>query len=944
MKTSSEELNEAQKLAVDHDDGPAIVVAGAGTGKTRVIVERIARLIKSGVKPNSIVALTFTEKAAQEMLDRTNELRGSYSTDLNISTFNAFGQELLREFSVDIGLGTSLRLVGDIGKVVLLRDHLDELGLDYFSPVSSPDGQLAQIAEYFSKLKQQLVKPSEYTDYANSLPETDEGDKLEKLKHQELATAFGKYIEIARSKSIVDYDDQIYLVVELLESRPNILKKLQERYQYLLVDEFQDTNPMQSRLIDLLAGKHKNVMVVGDDDQSIYGWRGATLANILEFTKRYPKAKEITLIKNYRSGQHILDTSYKLIQNNNPDRLEIINNLDKKLVALEKGKQPKLNQFGNFEAELDWVARDIEKRIEGGTDPGQIAVLARRARGGVNRVHAALELRGVEHNVLGVTSNLYQQPLVVTMIEALKASTDPRDNMAIYHTLGGPLFNLDTRMLGKIASVARKQFITFEEALDVGEHKEIIDSLEIVKSWQNEANKTSVGSLSYRIIEETGLKDRLIDAAEESEEDALAAQALFQWFSTLRSFEEVSDSPSALSYLDSFETIKAEGQTLEDDTSLINADKPTIMTVHKAKGLEWEVVYIVDCTEYSFPLKNRSSSLVVPDELSKTSSADDHYNEERRLMYVAATRAKKQLLFSYSSTHTGVTKRKPSRFLLEMFDDVKESKEAASPQSLNLFEVPGDSNKKLGLPSSMKSGENLVLSASQANDYFRCPLDFKYRHILGVPPPPSPHAFVGTIFHGYMQQINEAKIKGLTPPSIDSLIEQLEEDWPKEGYLSSKQRDRALETAKKSLKTTYKRVVDEPVPVAVEEPFKVHIPKSKLILKGRIDVVMPVADGVEIRDYKTSTSATSPERAKRATSGSKQLDMYALAWRIQNDEMPKLVSLDFVQTNQIGSVKKQPKTLDNLEVKLAEMAEKILAGEFEPGYDHSYCRHPIMTT
>ncbi len=942
MQKTSEELNEAQRLAVEHKDGPAMVVAGAGTGKTRVIVERIVRLIESGVKPESIVALTFTEKAAQEMLDRTNGLRGSYATDLNIYTFNAFGQELLREFAVDIGLGTNLRLVGDIGKVVLLRDHIDELGLEYFAPVSSPDGQLDQLASYFSKLKQQLVKPDEYNSFVAKLPSNDEAEKLEKQKHQELAGAFTKYIEIARSKNVVDYDDQIYMVVELLESRPNILRQLQKRYQYLLVDEFQDTNPMQSKLLDLLAAEHKNLMVVGDDDQSIYGWRGATLSNILEFTKRYPKAKEVTLIQNYRSGQHILDNSYKLIQNNNPDRLEVINKLDKKLKGLEKGKKPTLKQFGNLDAELDWVASDIKQQIADGADPSQIAVLARRGRGGVSRVHAALEVRHVDHNVLGVTTDLYQQPLVISMIEALKATVDPRDNNAIYHTLSGPLFDCDARILGEVASITRKQFVSFEEALDEEKYPEIKEALNTVKSWQKIANQTSVGSLSYKMIEETGLKDKLINAAEDSEEDALNAQALFQWFSTLRSFEEISDSPSALSYLDSFETIKAEGETI-DDTSLIDTNKPTVMTVHKAKGLEWEHVYIVDCTEYSFPLRKRGSSLMVPDELSKTSKADDHFHEERRLMYVASTRAKSKLTYTLSSTHTGVTKRKPSRFILEMFDDVREAENVATQRNLNIFEAVDKPEKKLSLPSSMRSGNNLILSASQANDYFRCPLDFKYRHILGVPPAPSPHAFVGTIFHGYMQQINEAKIKGGQIPSLESLTKQLEDEWPKEGYLTKNQRERALKTAQKSLATAYERVANEPIPVAVEQPFKVHVPNSRLILKGRIDVVMPTDNGVEIRDYKTSTSATTPEKAKRATSGSKQLDMYALAWRLQNDEMPALVSLDFVQTNQLGSIKKQPKTLDNLEVKLAEMADNILSNSFKPGYSHDFCRHPLLS-
>ncbi|HEX9679251.1 MAG TPA: UvrD-helicase domain-containing protein, partial [Candidatus Saccharimonadales bacterium] len=266
---SKDQPNKQQRLAIEHGNGPMLVVAGAGTGKTKVIVERILRLIADGVDGRTILALTFTEKAAQEMLDRVvQDLSGSYGLDLPITTFNAFGEMILKEFAPEIGLGSNLRLLGDVGKIVFLKEHLDELDLDYFAPISKPDGQLGNLGDYFSRLKQQLVWPQQYSRFANALPKTTPADKLEQIKHQELAKAYKTYIELCRQLNFIDYDDQLFMLVELLKRRPNVLAKLRQRYKYVLVDEFQDTNPMQSAVIDLLVEVGHNLMAVGDDDQS----------------------------------------------------------------------------------------------------------------------------------------------------------------------------------------------------------------------------------------------------------------------------------------------------------------------------------------------------------------------------------------------------------------------------------------------------------------------------------------------------------------------------------------------------------------------------------------------------------------------------------------------------------------------------------------------------
>lgn len=946
MSKTGETLNPQQLKAVKIKNGPSLVVAGAGTGKTRVIVERIVQLIKGGVEPKSIVALTFTEKAANEMLDRINEARGGYNFDTAIQTFNAFGQDMLNEHAFEIGLGGGIRLVGEVGKQVILHEHLDELGLDYFSPISNPRGQLNVLADYFSLLKQQIVKPQVYAEFALKLPASTEEEAADKQRHTELARAYKSYLDICRHLGVVDYDDQIFLLIELLEIRPNVRKKLSGRFKFILVDEFQDTNPMQSRLLELMASEHQNLMVVGDDDQSIYGWRGATLANILGFSQKYPKAKLVTLIQNYRSTQPILDAAYRLIQNNNPDRLEAMESLDKRLMSRSKVQtQPSVNAFDELDHELAWIADDVRTRLDKGQDPGSIAVLT-RSNPMAKKVHQALEFAGVQHILAGDKSDIYQHPSVAAMIEALKTVVDPADNQALYHTLGGVLFKLDTPKLAAYSAHASRAHKKLEDVIKDDEEpdEDFTSALKTIDSWRKQTHGTGVAHLSFTILDESGLRDEYMTKAEDSAEDALRAQAVGQWLNSLLEFQKFSDLPSARSYLDNLPTLKAEGETLEDDSLAISDSLVNVMTIHKAKGLEWKTVYIADCTEMSLPSKKRSAPLEVPDSLMIHSKADEHLAEERRLMYVAATRAKIDLILTHSHTHTGKTKKKPSRFITEMFgDDFFSSHQPRSGQStLELFDPASRPLSAPALPSRMRQGDNLVLTVSQAGDYLRCPLDFKYRYILSVPGPPKATPVIGTLLHAALQQINEALIAGRGLPKLEDLMSQLKANWPQEGHESPKQSLRAEKLALKSLRRFYEQAPAGPVPIASEKRFKFKVPGAPLILTGRIDAVFDSKMGVEVRDYKSSTNATSAEKAKKQAQGSKQLTMYAMAWQEIAGELPAKLSLDFIQTGFVGEVSKKPSSLETLAKNLKEAVENIRAGKFKPGYKHDYCRHPQL--
>ncbi|HLA25993.1 MAG TPA: UvrD-helicase domain-containing protein, partial [Patescibacteria group bacterium] len=346
-----ESLNKEQKEAVVHENGPLLIIAGAGTGKTTVITRRIAWLIlEKKIKPDEILALTFTEKASAEMEERVDRLLPYGYVDLWISTFHGFAEKILRLHGLDIGLPTNFRVLSDTEQWYLVRKNLDKFNLDYYRPLGNPTKFIHALLKHFSRAKDEEISPEEYLKYAEELKlnqDTDgESDILEIKRLEEVANAYHIYQKILLENNALDFGDLINYVLKLFKIRHNILDNYRRQFKYILVDEFQDTNWAQYELVKLLAEPNNNLTVVGDDDQSIYKFRGASISNILTFKKDFQKSRDILLTENYRSTQNILDLSYGFIQQNNPNRLEArmnekksnggLENISKKLAAQTK--------------------------------------------------------------------------------------------------------------------------------------------------------------------------------------------------------------------------------------------------------------------------------------------------------------------------------------------------------------------------------------------------------------------------------------------------------------------------------------------------------------------------------------------------------------------------------------------------------------------------------
>ena len=449
-------LNEEQKEAVNFGEGPLLIIAGAGTGKTTVVTERIKHLITSGkANPQEILALTFTEKASREMEERVDVALPYGTTQMWISTFHAFCDRILRNEAINIGLDPAFKLMTEAETILFFRKNLFKFELKYFRPLGNPTKFISGMLQHFSRLKDEDVNPTQYLAWVNSKSEIRNPKQIQNSKskilnenkeeiekYKELANAYRTYEELKVKEGVADYSDLIANTLKLFRTRKNVLKRYQDQFKYVLIDEFQDTNFAQNELAILLAGERKNITAVADDDQAIYRWRGAAISNVMMFRKRFPKVKIIVLTKNYRSTKEILDRSYDLIQNNNPDRLEVAEKIEKKLESVRRinGEKIEVIYADRVENEGDHVAKEIQ-RIHSLTHPSSnityewkdFAILV-RANNHAEPFVRALSRAGIPYQFLG-PGQLFRQPEIKDLIAYLKILYNFEDNVAMYRVL-----------------------------------------------------------------------------------------------------------------------------------------------------------------------------------------------------------------------------------------------------------------------------------------------------------------------------------------------------------------------------------------------------------------------------------------------------------------------------------------------------------------------------
>ncbi len=615
-----EALNEKQKEAVTTTEGPLLVLAGAGSGKTRVLTTRIVYLIEElGIDPYHILAITFTNKAAKEMKERIVKMLGPIGYGMQISTFHSFGLLIVKENYQALGFKENFTILDADDSLTIIKKIMKDMGIDIkeYNPKA--------IRNQISGAKNQLLTAEQYERYAN----TDFEDKVVSVYH--------KYQDRLRTNNSLDFDDLLMLPNLLLKTRTDILERYQERFHYILVDEYQDTNESQYQLVKMLGKKHQNVCVVGDSDQSIYAWRGANYRNILNFEKDYPTAKTILLEENYRSTKTILNAANDVIKHNRERK-------DKNLwTENEEGVKIKYHKAADEKEEAYYVMNEIKKLIEQDVPKQEIAVLYRTNAQSRNMEEVLLR-ENIPYKVVG-SFYFYNRKEIKDLIAYLKLIYNQDDDVNLLRIINTPKRGIGIKTIETLQRKADIEGKSLFDAIEVGKEMEFKRTIEKLIALKENSSLTE---LVDHVLDLSGMRKEL--ETEHTIEADVRLENLEEFKSITRNFEEQNGIVSLEEFLMEISLVS----DIEEHKN--NTDVVTLMTIHSAKGLEFDYVFIIGLEEGIFPHNNSMLD-------------SEGLEEERRLCYVAITRARKALwlLNARKRTLFGMDNYNPtSRFIDEI--------------------------------------------------------------------------------------------------------------------------------------------------------------------------------------------------------------------------------------------------------------------------------------
>ena len=956
MNKALEGLNKEQIEAVTHKDGPLLIIAGAGTGKTMVITRRIAWLLSEGLaKTEEILALTFTDKAAHEMQERVDILMPYGYTDIWISTFHAFGDKLLRENALIAGLNPDFKVLPQAEAAVFFREHLFEFTLSYYRPLADPTRFIEALISLFSRAKDEDVSPQEYLKFAQEYlldskgkPE-DKAQAEEALQQMEVAHAYVKYQELLAAEGLLDFGNQFYLVLQLLRQHPLVLKRYQQQFKYILVDEFQDTNFAQFQIVKLLSGGHRNIAVVADDDQCIYRWRGAAYSNVLNFIEVYPEAKKISLIQNYRSTQVILDNAYRLIQHNNPERFEVKANINKRLVGVAgEGRSPEHLHFDTHSTETDNVARILKEKVDSGKYNYRDFAILVRSNSDAQGFLQALNMQGVPWQFSG-NQGLYSREEVKLCINFLRVTANPSDSLSLYYLASSEVYRFNLSELSLCTHYSKRRnkslYLVFQGLDNIAElselseefKKKVKEFLADIEKFLRVSRQETTGRLLYSFLVDTGYLKKL--AQNPSLENETKIQNLARFFNNVRDFELVAKEDRVINFVNYLNLLIDAGDdppTVEAD---LDSDAVNVLTIHKAKGLEFRVVFLVSLVQGRFPWPRRSQPIELPDVLIKEvlPQGDFHIQEERRLFYVGMTRAQEELYFTSAADYGGSRMRRISQFVLEA--QGKETREAQKKKvsALEAIErfAPCRESAKSGY-AQIPEDKLISLSYYHIDDYLTCPLKYKYVNILRVPIMEHHTVIYGRAMHDAVSKYFQLKMSGKKMALAD-LLSAFKESFDPQGFLDEKHQQERFRIGQEAL---IKLFNDEErrnsQPKFIEKGFSFILEGNKIT--GRFDRVDMREDGAVIIDFKTSQIKTQKDADKR-TKESLQLVLYALAYKNIFGIMPRSVELYFLESGIIGSAEVGEDGFEGIKEKIAEVAEGIRNQEFKASPAYMACTY-----
>ncbi|MDD1677477.1 MAG: ATP-dependent helicase [Methanomicrobiales archaeon] len=1001
-------LNPSQARAVT-ESGVQLILAGPGSGKTRVITEKILHLLQNGISPSRILALTFSEKAAQEMLERLE--KRTATGDLTVSTFHAFALSVLEDNVLDSGLSFSAGVISRANQLVWGLQNIDAFGFEHIKIGNNASVIIESVIDGISAFRDELISPDELEGYlqqkgTQSLSD-DEREYLDKLS--DLLKVYRAYERYKRSENLLDYDDMIHETVRLFTEKPHILRHYRKRFSHILVDEFQDTNYAQLQLIKQLAGDH--LCVVGDDDQTIYRFRGAYLTNMQDFKDHFTHCSEILLEWNYRSTQTILDLALQLMKHA-PNRQE------KRLITGNPAGEPvTVADCSNESGEALFVCDEIQRLVgtpfysrsegvERELHYGDVAIICRRRIEG-DKFFQTLKKNGIPVEFVGEV-DFFAAPVIRDILAYLRAIENPLTAGISLNRIE-KLNGIPETVVQKINTAART--IAWKQAGNDGVFEAlqqaaaiVPDSAHLIQDILSTLNqlierkdRVGIGALIHELLRDaTDLYRRAL--TEETGTDLLLLKTFSQIVHDYEAIARRGTLTDFLRYLDLLSGISVEVGEREDK------DAVRILTVHKSKGKEYPVVFVVDLVKDKFPLRYQAKPFSVPNDLAKgLKTGDDEkalfLQEERRLCYVAMTRAQDKLYLTLAKRYgERKTDAKPSQFLEELhyqnnpliritkviteekenpdmpdnpvdtlkreirdqahraieqmhlatavqrIVDLEKIRMLEEHKGLDTFDpaafvsLPADDAALIAAFAGKPQpliGPDHHFSASALRKYQDCPLGYKFQYVLQVPTVQKTYFSMGTAVHTVIELLSKNQVNG-SAPTRESALHLLDSCWSSQAYASHTQETEDRRKAETMLDTYLLWQAANPnTIIEAEKKFQFVLNGRKI--KGFIDRIERTQEGEYIVvDFKTGTKPSS--LTKNSVVNDIQLNLYCVAIREMFGQLPQRASFYYIKEDKMVDYYPTEETIGAFEEVAKDIITAVCSEQFDPAPSYQNCR------
>lgn len=1007
-------LNFEQKQAVMHSGSPLLVIAGPGSGKTRVIIERVMHLVRSGIKSSEILCLTFSEKAAEEMKQRLEKLIDI--TEMEISTFHSFAKDVLDDNVLDSGVGMSSGVIKRSAQLVWGLKNIDDFKLEYLEVGNNAVELIESIIDGISTFKDELISPEELQEYIDTKIKKEVSDEERDflLKLSDLCKVYFKYQAFQRSKAVIDFDDMVVQTIELFKRKPNVLSKYQKRFRHVLVDEFQDNNFAQLELVKLVA-KDGNVTVVGDDDQSIYRFQGAYLTNFKDFQTYFPRTSVMVLDRNYRSPQNIVSLANQLLEGmpeRQPKKLKSEHEVGDKITVVECSHES---------AEVEFVVKTIKellgrpiKRRDKTDDPlsyRDFVILSRRKLEG-KKFAKALKAHGLPATFIG-ESNIFAAPVIRDLMAYLRIANSPTTS-GIEITRLMKNHGITEQNIAMINHVAKKKareddtdmdfvFETLNNANDLGitqkdEAKELAAQIQKIIDLES---KSTIGDIVYKIMMSTSdLYKRSIQSnTPESRRNQLLLKELYNIsleYESLNPQGTLDDFIRYLSLMGQFDLEMKEGSELDDSIK--------VTTIHQSKGREFPAVFIVDVVTNKLPLRYQAKTFYVPNDLAKGIKRQEdekelYLQEERRLFYVAITRAQHFLFITYAKKYgQNVRETKPSKFLEELkieknplvnlvkfdgstgeallqeeerIEKIKQDLQEKAVRSLNQMNLKSAVQRIIELAKVKHFEENGKTTGFDPSDILKIdntdgnldaelvgrktPLfnksdlrlsaskiktyidcPLRFKFANILEVPSPPRTYFDIGTSVHTVAEHLTELqKNGTKPTEKLALDILDKKWNSNAFQSDTEDRQAKEKAKEMVKTYLKWIEQNP-----NSPMGVEqrftIEIGGIPFNGAVDRIEKTPDGeFEVVDFKTGAVYENSKSIK----DDPQMNIYALGTQKLHNKLPKKASLFYLKHDKMVQYEITEDQVEKVKETISEKVKSILNEEFEATPSYQVCRN-----